>query len=165
MLADSSSCYVDLSNFKFFHPTPNRICFSLRVQLLEMVLEEDWKKPRFAQPNFGDAIFGLSWLRISDFHWNHQILWLSALLLFWEASHIRYMNLFIYIYMFFLIYACSILLCFQTFFWYQFSWGSKFSSIRNKHRWTAWNFLIEPDGDLPGAEMKKNLTDLTLGAF
>ena len=79
------------------HP-PNRICFSLRVQLLEMVLEEDWKKPRFAQPNFGDAIFGLSWLRISDFHWNHQILWLSALLLFWEASHIRYMNLFIYIY-------------------------------------------------------------------
>lgn len=79
-------------------------------------------------------------------------------------TYVTWIYLYIYI-CFFLIYACSILLCFQTFFWYQFSWGSKFSSIRNKHRWTAWNFLIEPDGDLPGAEMKKNLTDLTLGAF
>ncbi len=80
------------------HPIPNRIFFPLRVQLLEMVLEEDWKKPRFASQILA-LQFSTQLIAGTDFYWNHQILWLSALLLFFwvgEASH-KYIYMYIYI--------------------------------------------------------------------
>ena len=123
-----------------------------------MVLEEDWKKPRFASQilamQFSDSVdcgFRTS-TEITKSYGFQPCCFFGR-----HHTYVTWIYLYIYIYMFFFLFmhVTSFPSLFQTFFWYQFSWGSKFSSIRNKHRWTAWNFLIEPDGDLPGAEMKK----------